>query len=126
MTVIRIPNLPNGQVVDANGNATDDEMTFRHALITGLQNNFGSEGCVVPTQSDFVSIPPDPLADSMILRIQNNREPDPVTGFPGAYTCGFGRFLYDETNNRILVSIDGGGSVPVFMEVTLTVPVPPV
>ena len=38
--VIRIPNLPIGQIVDENGNATDDELSFRHALITSLQNNF--------------------------------------------------------------------------------------
>jgi len=48
---IRVPNLPNGQITDANGNATDDEITFRNALITGLQKNFGNEGCVFPTQT---------------------------------------------------------------------------
>ncbi len=117
---IRVPNLPSGQITDSNGNPTDDEITFRNTLITGLQKNFGNEGCVVPTQSNAVA------PDDFIKQIQDNRTPNPVTGVPDQYTCGFGRFLYDETNNRILVSIDGGGGVPAFMEVTLTVPVPPV
>jgi hypothetical protein len=117
---IRIPNLPNGQIVDDNGNPTDDEITFRHALISQLQDNFGNEGCIVPTQTNAAA----PL--DFIHQIQNNRIPNPITGAADQYTCGFGRFLYDATNNRILVSIDGGGGVPAFMEVTLTVPVPPV
>ncbi len=120
MTVIRIPNLPTGPLVDDSNNPTDDEMTFRRTLISQLQLNFGNEGCVIPTQTNAVA------PDNFIKQIQDNRIPDPVTGAPGQYTCGFGRFLYDATNNRILVSIDGGGGVPAFMEVTLTVPVPPV
>jgi len=112
---IRVPNLPNGQIADSDGNPTDDELTFRQALITSLQKNFGDEGLVAPAQiSDNVAI------------IQNNQIPNPVTGIADQYTCGFGRFLYDSTNNRILVSVDGGGGVPAFMEVTLTTPVPPV
>lgn len=114
MTNIRIPNLPTGQIVDDKGNASDDELTFRHALISNLQNFFGPEGCVIPSQNN------DAVPDDNIAQIQDNQLPN------GEYTCGFGRFLYDSTNNRILVSIDGGGGVPAFMEVTLTVPVPPV
>lgn len=114
MAVIRIPNLPLGIMVDDKGNATDNELTFRQALITNLQNLFGDEGVVVPTQTDAAS------PNDFIKQIQDNQLPN------GQYTCGFGRFLYDATNNRILVSIDGGAGVPMFMEVTLTVPVPPV
>jgi len=112
--VIRIPNLPNGQIVDDKGNATDDEITFRQALISQLQNNFGDEGCIIPTQTNAAS------PNNFIRQIQDN------TNDQGQYTCGFGRFLYDATNNRILVSIDGGGGVPAFMEVTITAPVPAV
>lgn len=118
--VIRVPNLPTGPLIDDKGNATDDELTFRQALITGLQNNFGPEGLVAPTQSNAAA------PNNFIRQIQNNQIPNPVTGVVDQYTCGFGRFLYDSTNNRILVSIDGGAGVPAFMEVTLTVPVPPV
>lgn len=117
---IRVPNLPIGRIVDANGEATDDEITFRHALVSSLQNNFGNEGLVAPTQTNDVS------PEDFIKQIQDNRIPDPVTGAPGEYTCGFGRIIYDATNNRMLVSIDGGGGVPAFMQITLTVPVPPV
>lgn len=115
MTVIRIPNLPTGEIVKEDRTATDDELTFRQGLITSLQQNFGDEGLIAPTQDA-----------TNIAIIQNNRIPDPVTNAPGQYSCGFGRFIYDSTNNRILVSIDGGGAVPAFMEVTITVPVPPV
>ena len=120
MTVIRVPNLPTGAVVDESGMATDDELVFRQNLISSLQQNFGNEGVIVPTQTNAAS------PNDFIKQIQDNRIPDPVTGLPNQYTCGFGRFLYDATNNRILVSIDGGGGVPAFMEVTITVPVPPV
>ena len=117
---IRVPTLPLGPMVDETGNPTDNELLFRNQLITSLQNNFNYEGLVMPTQTDAAS------PDDFIKQIQNARVPDPITGAPGAYTCGFGRFLYDATNNRILVSIDGGGGVPAFMTVTLTVPFPPV
>lgn len=114
MSLIRVPNLPIGQIADENGNPTDDELTFRQILVSSLQDNFGSEGVVVPTQTNAAS------PNDFIKQIQDNQLPN------GQYTCGFGRFLYDGTNNRILVSIDGGGGVPAFMEVTLTVPVPAV
>lgn len=125
--VIRVPNLPTGTIVDKDGNATDDELTFRHSLITSLQNNFGNEGLVSPTQTNLLA-GPDPDALFHIRQIQNNQIPNPVTGVLDQYTCGFGRFLYDSTNNRILVSIDIGGGVPGFAEVNLTLPplVPPV
>ena len=112
--VIRVPNLPTGEIVDDKRMATDDELTFRHTLISQLQNNFGPEGCIIPTQTDAAS------PNDFIKQIQNNVDAQ------GNYTCGFGRFLYDATNNRILVSIDGGGGVPAFMTVTLTVPIPAV
>lgn len=116
MTQIRIPNLPNGKIINDDGTATDDELTFRTTLISQLQANFNNEGCVVPTQSNSAA------PDNYINQIQNNQNAQ------GQYTCGFGRFLYDSTNNRILVSIDTGGGVPGFAEVNITMPplVPPV
>ena len=120
---IRVPNLPNGQIADQDSYPTDDETTFRMALITSLQNNFGNEGLIAPTQTNKTS-DPDPTELYHIRQIQNNQIPNPLTGVADQYTCGFGRFLYDATNNRILVSIDGGGGVPAFMQITLTVPVP--
>jgi hypothetical protein len=127
MAVIRIPNLPMGALVDDKGVATDDELTFRQALVTNLQKLFGDEGMVAPSQTNKLA-DPDPNENFHIRQIQNNRLPNPITGAPDQYTCGFGRFLYDATNNRILVSIDVGGGVPGFAEVNLTMPplVPPV
>ncbi len=112
--VIRVPNLPIGQLVDKEGHPTDDFLTFLQALTTSLQNNYGPEGLVMPTQTNAAA------PNNFIRQIQNHQLSN------GAYTCGFGRFLYDGTNNRILVSIDGGAGVPAFQEVTITAPVPPV
>lgn len=108
---IRVPNLPMGQIVDKDGNATDDELTFRHILITSLQNNFGAEGVVVPTQDA-----------TNIAIIEANREPNPIAlpTVPGAYTCAFGTILYNSTANSIMIAVDGGGGVPLFKTVTLT------
>lgn len=114
--VIRIPNLPNGKIVDEEGNPSENEATFRHALISQLQKNFGDEGLVAPTQTNVLA----PADLNYISQIQDHQLEN------GQYTCGFGRILYDATNNRILISIDGGGGVPAFMEVTLTVPIPAV
>ena len=107
--VIRIPNLPNGQIVDDKGNATDDEITFRQALISQLQNNFGDEGCVVPTQA---------YAD--MLTIQNHQN-DQLQ-----YTCAFGTCLYvpdfdvlGTPTISIVFAIDNGAGVPIFKRVSL-------
>ncbi len=122
----RIPNLPTGPIVDKNGMPTDDEWDFRQILITALQKNIGSEGLVAPTQTnDTTNL--DLFLRNHIKDIQDAQLPNPITGqLPGAYTCQFGTFLYDATNNRILVAIDGGGGVPAFKEVVLVPPVPPI
>jgi hypothetical protein len=111
---LRIPNLPTGAMTDKDGMPTNDELVFRQNLVTSLQNNFGSEGLIAPTQTNAAA------PDNFIKQIQDFQLPN------GQYTCGFGRFLYDATNNRMLVSIDGGAGVPAFMEITLAAPVPPV
>jgi hypothetical protein len=110
---IRIPNVSFDKMVDENGFPTTAELMFRETLITQLQDNFGNEGCVVPGQS----------AANCAL-IQNHTEIDPVTS-TSVPTCGFGRILYDSTNKRILISVDNGSGIPVFMQVGLTIPVPP-
>lgn len=98
---IRIPNLPNGKLVDEQGNASDDELTFRQGLITSLQQNFGPEGCVVPTQT---------AADIAI--IVANQLPN------GQYTCRPGTLLYDSTNDLLKAVILVAG-VPTLKTVTL-------
>lgn len=106
--IIRIPNLPVGQIVDKNGNPTDDELTFRQALITSLQRNFGNEGIVAPTQDA-----------TNITAIQNNQLPDPVTGIPNQYSCAYGTFLYDSSTNTMRVAIDNGAGAPIFKTLVL-------
>lgn len=105
---VRIPNLPLGQMVDENGNATPSELTFRQTLLTNLQKNFGDEGCVIPIQTT-----------ANITTIQNNQAINNETGVLG-YTCGYGRFIYNSDTNTIMVSVDNGLGVPVFKTVTLT------
>ena len=117
---IRVPNLPNGQIADSDGNPTDDEITFRQALITSLQKNFGDEGLVAPTQS---------YANMLI--IQNNKAPNPITGVGDVYTCQFGTCLYvpdflvpnppgpDVPTPSIVFCVPDGSGNPLFKRVTL-------
>ena len=112
-SVIRVPNLPSGRIVDDNGKPTDEELTFRQALVTLLQQLFGSEGLVMPTQTA-----------TNITTIQNNTVSIPLPGNPTntAYTCEFGTMLYDSTDNSIRIAINSLSSdnAPVFKTVTLT------
>lgn len=107
--VVRVPNLQSNKITDKDGNATDDELTFRHTLITNLQKLFGNEGCVVPTQNA-----------TNITIIQNNTVTNPGTGVSDTYTCQFGTILYNSTANSIMIAVDNGAGVPVFKTVTLT------
>ncbi len=103
----RIPNLPMGQIVDEKGMPTDDELTFRQALIGLLQQFFGEEGMVMPQQS---------AAD--ILVIQNHTEQNPGATPPTSFTCAPGTFLYNSTNDTVEVSVLVGG-IPTFKTVTV-------
>lgn len=105
--VIRVPNLPNGQLVDEDGNATDDELTFRQGLITSLQQNFGNEGLVAPVQDS-----------TNIAIIQNNQLPNPVTGVADQYSCQPGTIIYNSTNDTLMVAILVGG-IPTFKTFTV-------
>jgi len=106
--VIRVPNLPTGPIVREDGFATDDELTFRQSLITSLQDNFGSEGLVAPSQST-----------SDITIIQDNRERDPVDPLvAGPYTCAAGTIIYDSDTDELKVAILVAG-VPTFKVFTV-------
>jgi len=106
MANIRIPNLPVGRLVDENGNTTDEEQTFRQTLISSLQDNFGSEGCVVPSQTT-----------ANITKIQNHTVIDQATGNP-VYTCKGGTLIYDTDTDELKVAILSGG-IPSFKVVTV-------
>ena len=103
----RIPNLPMGQIVDEKGMPTDDELTFRQALIGLLQQFFGEEGMLMPQQT---------AAD--ILTIQNNTQATPGATPGTDHTCAPGTFLYDTTNNSVVVSELVGG-LPVFKQLAV-------
>ena len=105
----RIPNLPTGQIVDETGQPTDDELTFRQTLVTSLQQNFGDEGCVVPS-----------LTQDEITTIQDNTEDNPSDPMSPLYTCQFGTIVYNADTNEIQIAIDDGAGAPIFKTVTLT------
>lgn len=104
--LIRIPNLPQGQMVNKEGYPTDDELTFRQSLITNLQTLFGTEGVVVPT-----------LTAAQITTIQNNTI---TVGANSFFTCQFGTMVYNSTANSIMIAVDDGAGAPLFKTVTLT------
>lgn len=99
--VIRIPNLPTGPLTKQDGYPTDDELVFRQTLVSSLQANFGSEGCVAPSQSS-----------TNITAIQNNVLPN------GQYSCAPGTIIYNSTNDTLMVSILVAG-VPTFKTFTV-------
>jgi hypothetical protein len=109
---IRVPNLPLGKMVDANGSPTATEITFRQSLIRSLQQNFGNEGLVVPSQKNTTA------PNNAVEVIQNNTVINPATGLP-QYTLVPGTLLYDSTNNNLLVAILVGDT-PKFKVVTVT------
>lgn len=118
---IRIPNLPMGPLVDKDGRPTDEEQTFRQALITLLQTFMGDEGLVMPTQ--------DPTS---VTQIQNNTQETPSGSYGTplvTYTCDLGTMLYvqdpsDYTQDKVMIAVrnsnDYPESAPLFKTVTLT------
>lgn len=109
---VRIPNLPMGRIVDENGKATDDELTFRQALLTLLQQLAGTEGLVMPQQTT-----------ANITAIQNNRMNVPVGNTGGVnqiYTCAYGTMIYDSDLKVAKVALEdpAHSGVPKFFTVT--------
>jgi len=109
---IRVPNLPQGRLVDEQGLPTEEFLTYLQALTQSLQRNYGPEGLVMPTQSpDNVTI------------IQNNQNQQ------GQFTCQLGTMLYsqdpnDYTLDTVKIAVrntnDYPVSAPLFKTVTLT------
>lgn len=115
--VVRIPNLPNGKIVDNDGMPTDDELTFRQALITSLQNYMGAEGLVAPVQNP-----------ANLLIIQNNRKTINNDPLIQQYTCLLGTIIYvqhttDYTQDKVMVAVRDDNTYPdtppVFKEIQL-------
>lgn len=112
MTLVRIPNLPSGPLVDKNGYPTPEELTFRESLLTLLNSILGAEGLVMPSQ---------PGANITI--IQNNTIQTPNANAP-TYTCQFGTMIYQTDAmsgaTAVKIAVDDGTGVPTFKTVTLT------
>lgn len=118
--VIRVPNLPMGVIIDENGRATDDFLTFLQALTQSLQQNYGPEGLVMPTQTEGMSAG----VDDFVTQIQNNQNEK------GQYTCQLGTMLYvindvnDYTMDKVQVAVrnsnDYPESAPLFKTFTVT------
>ncbi len=110
---VRIPNLPMGQIVDENGRPTDDELTFRQALLTLLEQLAGNEGLVMPQQ---------PTANITIIQNATVEIPVGNTGSSNTiYTCAFGTMIYDTTTREFKVAVESapGSGIPVFKVVTI-------
>ena len=116
-SIVRIPNLPIDKLVDEQGMPTPSEETFRQTLITNLQNLFGTEGCVVPTQ--------DPTS---LTTIQNNIIVNQSTDV-AQFSCLPGTILYvqhptDYTQDKVMIAVRNSNdyplTAPVFKTVTLT------
>ena len=114
--IVRVPNLPTGQMVDEAGNPVDDELTFRQTLISSLQQNFGEEGLVMPTQYETVT-------QDYVTQIQNHQN------IAGQYTCQLGTLLYviadptDHTLDKVMVAVRNDDTYPntppIFKEIQL-------
>lgn len=102
-----VPNLPIGPIVDKDGNATDDFWTFLQILSSNLTAYISEEGLVAPTQPA-----------SNITVIQNSTVPN-SSGTGTTRTLAPGTFLYNSTNDTMMVSVLSGG-LPVFKTITVT------
>lgn len=118
MPVIRVPNLPIGRLVDENGYPTDDFLTYLQALTQSLQQNYGNEGLVMPTQTEEMA------PDDFVTQIQNHQNAS------GQYTCQLGTMLYvikdpsDHTQDEVQIAVRNTDTypttAPLFKTVTLT------
>lgn len=106
---IVIPNLPLGNIVDKDGNPTDQFLLFMQQLIFTLQKIVGAEGLVSPSQTT-----------SNINTIAANTVPDPANPASTVYTVEFGTILYDSTTREMKVIVDDGAGVPTVKTFTIT------
>lgn len=104
---IRIPNLPLGPYIDNNGMPYMEFLTFLQTLTSNLQNYFGDEGLVAPSQTA-----------ANVLIIQNDTNPNPSGGAP-IYNCEFGTILYESDTRKMKVAINDGTGKPIFKEINL-------
>lgn len=107
--VIRIPNLPSGRLVDENGMPTEEELTFRQALLTLLQNLFGAEGLVPPAQPT-----------TNITAISTNTQQAQGASDSPVYTMQPGTIIFDSTLRTLVVNLPTALGVPQIKTVNVT------
>lgn len=116
---IRVPTLPMGEMVKPDGTPTDDELLFRNQLMVSLQQNFGNEGLVIPTQGNGVILG----VDDYVTQIQNHQN------INDEFTCALGTMLYvipdsaDYTKDKVMIAVRNDNTypltAPIFKQVTL-------
>lgn len=107
MAQIPIMDFRGSKFVNEDGTLSDVAQSFFDLLNTVLIKNIGSEGVIAPSQSA-----------SNIMIIQNNKTTNVVLN--NSYTCQFGTLIYDNTNNKLVVSLDNGSGAPIFKNVLTT------
>ena len=107
--VVRIPNLPSGRMVDENGMPTEEELTFRQALLTLLQNLFGDEGLVPPAQPT-----------TNITAIATNLTQNQGASDPTSYSMAPGTIIYNSSLRTLVVNIPTALGVPQIKTFTVT------
>lgn len=117
---LRIPTLPLGPMVDANGQATPDELNFRQSLLSLLQQIMGNEGLVMPQQ---------PTANVTIIQNHISQVPDGNTGnYLNTNTCQYGTLIYEVNDDsptpnplkdEVVVAVNNGSGSPIFKQVVL-------
>lgn len=120
-TVVRIPNLPMGRIVDQDGRPTDEEMFFRQSLLSLLLELIGAQGVVVPSQTQTDA---DKIATNTV------DTPDGSGGMITSFTCQLGTLLYIPStatypaapNDKLVVAMDDGTAAhaPTFKTITVT------
>lgn len=99
---MNIPDYLDSPVLEKRGDDyywSDNWSNIMQQLIQTLRDNASDEGLVAPTQDA-----------TNIATIQNNTV---IVGNNTIYTCGFGRILYDLTNDLPKISVKVAG-VPLF------------
>jgi hypothetical protein len=120
-TVVRIPNLPMGRIVDKDGRPTDEEMFFRQSLLSLLLDLIGAQGVVIPSQTQ---------TDADKIAANTVQTPNATGGTITSFTCQLGTMLYIPStatypatpNDQLVVAMDDGTALhaPTFKTITVT------
>ena len=99
-----------GRIVNEDGTPTQEEQTFRSALLNLLQTIAGTQGLVAPTVT---------AAEEAVIVAGTSVVPSPL-GDLTTYTCQYGTIVYNSTANSMRMAVNNGSNQPIFKTVTLT------